>query len=202
MAFARFNLYANSYSFLYKKAFDSRRAKGGRWAWQLEIVGLIFFWCWFGRVLYGCGSGRMALAYLLISHAVTSPLHVQIVLSHFSMSTEDLGPYESFPHRQLRTTTDVICDDSIAFIHGGLHLQVTHHLFPRLPRHNLRRASHLVKAFAKEQGLTYAEFGFVDGNGQVLGVLKGVADQVRLVGKVASAEVKEAAEMQQTSKKL
>jgi delta8-fatty-acid desaturase len=108
------------------------------------------------------------------------------------MSTADLGPTESFVHRQMRTTTDVICPPSLAFIHGGLHLQVTHHLFPRLPRHNLKRASALVKGFAKEQGLVYAEFGFLDGNAEVIGVLRGVADQVKLIGKVANAEAQEA----------
>ncbi|GLB36087.1 putative fatty acid desaturase [Lyophyllum shimeji] len=202
MAFARFNLYVNSYAFLLKKAFDTRRARGGRWAWGLEILGIAFFWWWFGRVLYGCGSWQMALAYLLVSHAATSPLHVQIVLSHFSMSTADLGPTESFPHRQLRTTTDVICDESIGFIHGGLHLQVTHHLFPRLPRHNLKRASLLVKEFAQEQGLTYAEFGFIDGNAEVIGVLRGVAEQVKLMGKVANVEAKETIEKRLTQKKV
>lgn len=110
------------------------------------------------------------------------------------MSTADLGPTESFPHRQMRTTTDVICPSSLAFIHGGLHLQVTHHLFPRLPRHNLKRASALVKEFAKEQDLVYAEFGFLHGNAEVIGVLRGVADQVKLIGKVADAEAKEAIE--------
>jgi sphingolipid 8-(E)-desaturase len=114
------------------------------------------------------------------------------VLSHFSRSTADLGPTESFPHRQLRTTTDVICHPSVAFLHGGLHLQVTHHLFPRLPRHNLARASQLVKQFAAEQGLEYAEFGFVDGNAEVRGVLRGVAEQVKIMHMVASEEVKEA----------
>jgi len=108
------------------------------------------------------------------------------------MSTADLGPTESFVHRQLRTTTDVICSDSLAFLHGGLHLQVTHHLFPRLPRHNLRKASLLVKEFAQERGLVYAEFGFVNGNRKVLGVLREVADQVKVLGKVASAEAREA----------
>ena len=78
MAFARFNLYANSYSFLYQKYFDTKRARGGNWAWRLEITGLIFFWTWFGRVLYGCGSWQMALAYFLVSHVVTSPLHIQV----------------------------------------------------------------------------------------------------------------------------
>lgn len=192
MAFARFNLYANSYTFLYQKAWDTKRARGGYWAWRLEIIGLIFFWSWFGRVLYGCGTWQRALAYLLVSHVVTSPLHVQIVLSHFSMPTGDLGPFESFPHRQMRTTTDVICPESMGFIHGGLHLQVTHHLFPRLPRHNLKRASALVKKFAKEEGLTYAEFGFVNGNKEVIGVLRGVAEQVKLIGQVARVEAQEA----------
>lgn len=110
------------------------------------------------------------------------------------MSTADLGPTEAFPHRQMRTTSDVICPESLGFIHGGLHLQVTHHLFPRLPRHNLKKASYLVKEFAEQNGLTYNEFGFVDGNKDVIAVLRNVAEQVRIVGMVADAEVVEAVE--------
>lgn len=102
---------------------------------------------------------------------------------------------ESFLARQLRTTVDVICSPSIEFIHGGLHLQVTHHLFPRLPRHNLREASLLVKEFANEQGLEYAEFGFVEGNDAVRGVLKQVADQVKIMAMVADSEIREAMKM-------
>ncbi|KAJ7932463.1 delta 8-sphingoloid desaturase protein [Mycena leptocephala] len=189
---ARFNLYANSYPFVVRQAFDTKRARGGRWAWGLEVAGIVFFWCWFGSVLAGCGSWKTSLAYLLVSHVAAAPVHIQIVLSHFSMSTADMGPAESFADRQLRTTTDVICPDSIGWIHGGLHLQVTHHLFPRLPRHNLKAASLLVKEFAKEQGLVYAEFGWISGNQDVLGVLKSVADQVKIIGTVAEAEAKEA----------
>jgi len=125
------------------------------------------------------------LAYLLVSNVVPSPLHVQIVLSHFSRSSCDLGPKESFPHRQLRTTADVICPDNIAFLHGGLHLQVNHHLFPRLPRHNLREASQLVKAYAEKEGLEYTEFGFLEGNNEVRGVLRSVAEQLTIMGQVA-----------------
>ncbi|KAL1748469.1 fatty acid desaturase-domain-containing protein [Schizophyllum fasciatum] len=194
MAFARFNLYALSYGHLIKRMSDTRRTKGGRWAWWLEIIGLVFFWYWFGNVLRGCGSWQKALTFLLVSHAATSPLHIQIVLSHFSMSSADLGPLESFAARQMRTTTDVICPRKIGFIHGGLHLQVTHHLFPRLPRHNLDDAALLVKEFAKEQGLVYAEFGFIAGNQDVLGTLRNVAEQVRVIGHVAAAEADEAFE--------
>ncbi|KAF5388775.1 hypothetical protein D9757_005611 [Collybiopsis confluens] len=200
MAFARFNLYRLSYGSMISRMFQKRRARGGRWAVSLEFVGVACFWYWFGWiVLRGCGSWQMALAYLLVSHVATSPIHVQIVLSHFGMSTDDLGPTESFPHRQLRTTMDIICPEQWEFLHGGLHLQVTHHLFPRLPRHNLRKASTMVKQFAKEEGLTYAEFGFVSANQEVMGVLREVAglvsslsQQVKIVAQVASSEAKEA----------
>jgi len=49
----------------------------------------------------------------------------------------------------------------------------------------------LVKEFAKEQGLEYAEFGFVEGNKDVRNVLKSVADQVKIVGIVADSHVQE-----------
>jgi len=84
----------------------------------------------------------------------------------------------------------------VEFLHGGLHLQVTHHLFPRLPRHNLKEASYLVKEFAKEQGLEYAEFGFLEGNGEIRdtlrGVAKGVANQLKIIKMVADSEIHDA----------
>ncbi|TBU63846.1 fatty acid/sphingolipid desaturase [Dichomitus squalens] len=192
LSLARFNLYALSYGYLFKTAFEPKKARGGRWWWWAEVFALGLFFTWYGAVLKGCGSWKNILVYLLVSHIAASPVHVQIVLSHFSRSTVDLGPVESFFARQLRTTVDVICSESIEFIHGGLHLQVTHHLFPRLPRHNLRQASLIVKEYAKERGLEYAEFGFADGNAEVRGVLKEVADQIKIIGMVADSEVKEA----------
>jgi len=33
-------------------------------------------------------------------------------------------------------------------VHGGLQYQVEHHLFPRLPRHNLKYCQKLVREFA------------------------------------------------------
>jgi len=188
LSLARFNLYAQSYLFLLQRA---RRD----WTWYTEIAGIVFYWNWFGRAVLGVGGWKMRVLYLLVSHVVASPVHVQIVLSHFSQSTDDLGPTESFPHRQLRTTSDVVCSENIEFIHGGLHLQVTHHLFPRLPRHNLRAASLLVKEYCAEQGLKYSEFGFTEGNKEVLGVLREVAQQAKFVGMVAKAEVEHAKEL-------
>merc|ERR1711939_498492 len=184
MSLARFNLFANSYTYLLFKAKpDFYR--------NLELVGVAFFWLWFGGgILRNIPDVGTRIGFVVLSFMVTSPLHVQIVLSHFAQSTEDLGLYESFPARQLRTTMDVTCHENIEFVHGGLNMQVTHHLFPRLPRHHLRAASALIKEFAKQQGLEYHTYHFIEGNGRVLDVLRGVADQVHVLGKVASAQAR------------
>jgi sphingolipid 8-(E)-desaturase len=109
---------------------------------------------------------------------VTAPLHVQITLSHFAMSTADLGIHESFPQKMLRTTMDVDCPTWLDFIHGGLQFQAIHHLYPRIPRHNLRRTQKLVMEFCHEVDIPYAIYTFVDGNKEVLGRLGDVAKQV------------------------
>jgi delta8-fatty-acid desaturase len=50
----------------------------------------------------------------------------------------------------------------------------------------------MVKEYCAEQNLEYYEFGFIRGNGQVLGVLKDVAEQARIIHMVAREEAKEA----------
>lgn len=112
------------------------------------------------------------------------------------MSTAELGPKESFAHRQLRTTTDIYTPQSLDFIHGGLQMQVAHHLFPRVPRHNLRIVTKMVQEFCDEnEGIEFHEFGFVAGNQEMLGVLRGVAEMVghfKLFANVANTEAMEA----------
>ncbi|KLT42495.1 fatty acid/sphingolipid desaturase [Cutaneotrichosporon oleaginosum] len=187
LSLARFNLYALSYGFLATKA--PRDA-----FFAFEVAGLVFYWTWYGallRAVAAFGGARMALAYVAVSHICASPVHVQIVLSHFACSTEDLGPSESFVSRQLRTTMDVVCGENIEWIHGGLHQQVTHHLFPRLPRHHQRKASLVVKEFCEEQGLTFIEYGWIRGNAMVLDTLRDVANQLAILKRVADKEVAE-----------
>jgi sphingolipid 8-(E)-desaturase len=185
MSLGRFNLYANSYGFLALKA---RRDK---WFW-IETTGLVFFWYWFAYLYLGAmPAWSTRISALLISHIVTSPLHVQIVLSHFAQSSEDLGLRESFASRQIRTTMDVLCPTYLDFLHGGLHMQVSHHLFPRIPRHNLRKVrDEFVRPFAKKWDLSYEEYTFQQGNGKVLKTLEHVANQVKILSMVASAQAR------------
>ncbi|KAK4159638.1 putative fatty acid desaturase [Cladorrhinum sp. PSN259] len=183
MLFARFNLYRLSWEYILK----GQGPKKGVAAWHryFEFAGQVFFWIWFGYgVMYkSIEDNWNRFMFLMVSHAVTTPLHVQITLSHFAMSTADLGVDESFPQKMLRTTMDVDCPTWLDFFHGGLQFQAIHHLFPRIPRHNLRKTQYLVQEFCNEVGIPYALYGFVDGNKEVIGRLAEVARQAAILKK-------------------
>ncbi|CAJ0762435.1 1371_t:CDS:1, partial [Entrophospora sp. SA101] len=99
------------------------------------------------------------------------------------------GANESFSRKMLRTTMDVDCPWWMDWFHGGLQFQAVHHLFPRIPRHNLRKCQPLVMQFCQEANLQYHLYGFVKGNRLVLSALRDVANQVKLLGKVAKSHV-------------
>ncbi|KAJ5355139.1 uncharacterized protein N7496_012351 [Penicillium cataractarum] len=181
LLFGRFNLYYLSWEHIYLGLGPKHGA--GWWHRWFELAGQIFFWTWFGYgVLYLSIPGLWnKIAFVLISHMVTAPLHVQITLSHYAMSTADLGPLESFPQRMLRTTMDVDCPEWLDFIHGGLQFQAIHHLYPRIPRHNLRKTQKFVKEFCEDVKIPYAVFTFVDGNKEVIGRLADVARQAKIL---------------------
>jgi fatty acid desaturase len=44
---------------------------------------------------------------------------------------------------------------------GGLNYQIEHHLFPSMPRPNLRRAQPMVRAFCRQQGIAYTQMSLV-----------------------------------------
>ncbi|KAL2852297.1 fatty acid desaturase-domain-containing protein [Aspergillus pseudodeflectus] len=181
LLFGRFNLYRLSWEYL---ILGQGPRRGPAW-WHrwFEIAGQIFFWTWFGYGVLYCsipGWGNRTI-FLLVSHMVTAPVHVQITLSHFAMSTADLGVHESFPQKMLRTTMDVDCPTWLDFFHGGLQFQAIHHLYPRIPRHNLRRTQKLVLEFCRDTGIPYALFTFTDGNKEVISRLGDVAKQLRIL---------------------
>ncbi|KAK0611140.1 fatty acid desaturase-domain-containing protein [Immersiella caudata] len=191
LLFGRFNLYRLSWAFL---IFGKGPRRGPAW-WHrhLEIAGTIFFWSWFGYALVyrSIPTNAQRIIFVLVSHMVTAPLHVQITLSHFAMSTADLGTTESFPQKMLRTTMDVDCPEWLDFFHGGLQFQAIHHLYPRIPRHNLRRTQKLVMGFCEEVGIPYALYGFADGNRVVIGRLGEVARQAAILKKCQAAAARE-----------
>ena len=181
LTMGRFNLYRLSWEFL---LLGLGPRKGPAW-WHryLELAGQVFFWYWFGYLVcyHSIPTHWDRFIFVMVSHMVTGPLHVQITLSHFAMSTADLGVHESFPQKMLRTTMDVDCPQWLDFVHGGLQFQAIHHLYPRIPRHNLRACQKMVRAFCEEVKIPYTIYGFVDGNKEVIGRLGDVARQASIL---------------------
>jgi fatty acid desaturase len=68
-------------------------------------------------------------------------------------STEELD----FLRRQVLTSRNVRGSRVVDFLLGGLNYQIEHHLFPNMPRPNLRHAQPLVRAFCRQHDLPYAE---------------------------------------------
>ncbi|KIH89120.1 delta8-fatty-acid desaturase [Sporothrix brasiliensis 5110] len=187
LCFGRFNLYRLSWQYI---ILGLGPQKGPAW-WHrwLEAAGQVFFWAWFGYgiVYKSIDSNWGRFVFVMVSHMMTMPLHLQITLSHFAMSTADLGPHESFPQRMLRTTMDVDCPQWLDFFHGGLQFQAIHHLYPRMPRHNLRTAQKMVLDFCNEVGIPYALYGFIDGNKEVIGRLADVSKQAAILAQCQKA---------------
>ncbi|KAK0713195.1 fatty acid desaturase-domain-containing protein [Lasiosphaeria miniovina] len=181
MGVARFNLYLLSWLHVLSSKSGALVTSSAWWIQPTEIVAMSCYWYIFGYLLLWktLPTWGVRIAFVLLSHVITMPLHVQITLSHWGMSTSDLGESESFAQRQLRTTMDVDCPAWLDWIHGGLQFQAVHHLFPRVPRHNLRRLQTLVKEFCEDTKIPYTLLGFVDGNSHVLSRLDEVGQQVK-----------------------
>jgi fatty acid desaturase len=60
-----------------------------------------------------------------------------------------------FARKQVLTSRNVLGGRGVDFLLGGLNYQIEHHLFPSMPRANLRRAQPIVAEFCREYGVSY-----------------------------------------------
>lgn len=136
MAFGRFNIYFQGW----KVIFDFSQKCYNR---LLEAVCLFIFLGWLSLLVSTFPTWKERIAWLVVSHALAGILHVQITISHFAEPVYHGHAYNSEDDEwfkmQLATTMNVDCPWWMDWFHGGLQFQIEHHLFPRIPRHNLRK---------------------------------------------------------------
>jgi fatty acid desaturase len=108
-------------------------------------------------------SPLKALAFIAVQQAVFSIyLGMSFAPNHKGMPLVLPGSTLDFARRQVMTSRNVAGGAVLTFALGGLNYQIEHHLFPSMPRPNLRRAQEVVKAFCERAGLSYCEVSFVD----------------------------------------
>jgi len=77
--------------------------------------------------------------------------------NHIGMSILAPDTEMDFLHRQVLTARNIRGGRVTDFVFGGLSCQVEHHLFPTMPRQNLRRATPIVRRFCADRGIEYRE---------------------------------------------
>ena len=141
----------------------------------LEKMGLVLHYAWLFAVMYHM-SFLNGLAYFLVSQT-SCGIFLALVfgLGHNGMAVYPADQRPDFWKLQVTTTRNVTSNWFIDWFCGGLHYQVDHHLFPMLPRHNLKKVHVLVESFCKEYDVTYHEADMFTGTMEVLNHLSSVS---------------------------
>ena len=134
-------------------------------------------------IVRGRGPGNLAEALLLLVHAAVYVTVLLLVLTpaqavafalvqqglfglylgcsfapnHKGMPTLTEADELDFMRRQVLTSRNVRGSRFVDVLLGGLNYQIEHHLFPNMPRPNLRHAQPLVREFCRQHGLPYVE---------------------------------------------
>jgi cytochrome b involved in lipid metabolism len=142
--------------------YSLRHARASKQA-RLDIVGLIIHWSWFlAFVAYGVQTTAGRIIFYCAFSCTVGVLHVQLLLSH--LATENFDEHDEqkvgFFEFQLRTSRNITCSLYEHWFHGGLEYQIEHHLFPQLPRHNLKRVKPMVEEICRKHGIEYRSTSF------------------------------------------
>lgn len=125
-------------------------------------------------------SPGRALVFLLVNQGLLGVyLGSAFAPNHKGMPVLGEDDTTGFLERQVVTARNVRGGPIIDFALGGLNYQIEHHLFPTMPRRNLRRSQPLVKAFCERHDLSYSEQSLVASYRQVLRHLHAVGAPLR-----------------------
>jgi len=84
-----------------------------------------------------------------------------------------------FLRRQVLMSRNVRGGLFVDFVMGGLNYQIEHHLFPSMPRPNLKRVQPIVREYCAQHEVSYAEVGLLESYGIVVDYLNNVGLRAR-----------------------
>jgi fatty acid desaturase len=121
-----------------------------------------------------------ALAFALVQQGLFGLyLGCAFAPNHKGMPTLTQADELDFLRRQVLTSRNVAGSRLVDVVLGGLNYQIEHHLFPNMPRPNLRRAQPLVREFCRQHELAYTEASLVGSYAQALRHLHAVGAPLR-----------------------
>jgi len=138
----------------------------------LYVGGLLFFlgpWSALVVILIHKGLGGMYMA------SVFAP-------NHKGMPQTDSTSRMDFVRTQVCTARNIRGHPLTDLWYGSLNYQIEHHLFPTMPRLNMRRAQPIIKQFCAERGIEYYETSLVQSYRELLGFLHEIGAPLRAAG--------------------
>jgi fatty acid desaturase len=142
-------------------------------------------WLEFGLIVGRLG-GLLALVFLVLPPGMAAAfIGVQLAVfgvslgatfatNHKGMPLVPKGLTVDFLRRQVLMSRNVRGGSVVDTMMGGLNYQIEHHLFPSMPRPNLRKAAPVVRDFCARHGITYTEMGVLQSYGTVIRYLNQV----------------------------
>ena len=110
-----------------------------------------------------------ALPFALVHQGVFGMYNSSVFASnHKGMPLTTDGRRQDFLREQVGTSRNVKGHPMTDFWYGGLNYQIEHHLFPTMPRCNLRKAQPIVEKFCTSIGVGYHETGLFESYREVL----------------------------------
>jgi fatty acid desaturase len=114
-------------------------------------------------------SPMKALVFIAIHQALFGLyLGCSFAPNHKGMPQLSAAENADYLRRQVLTSRNVRGHWLTDFALGGLNYQIEHHLFPSMPRGNLRHAQRVVKAFCAAHQVSYLETGLIASYAQAL----------------------------------
>ena len=99
--------------------------------------------------------------------------------NHKGMPMLSKDDQTDFLRRQVTTSRNVRGGWLVDFALGGLNYQIEHHLFPSMPRPNLRHSQAIVRAYCERHSVPYLETSLLRSYGQALRHLHEVGQPLR-----------------------
>jgi fatty acid desaturase len=125
-------------------------------------------------------SPLQAVAFLVVQQGLFGLyLGCSFAPNHKGMPTLTDADQLDFLRRQVLTSRNVAGSRPVDLVLGGLNYQIEHHLFPNMPRPNLRRAQPLVRAFCQQHGLPYTQASLFGSYAQAIRHLHTVGTPLR-----------------------
>ena len=120
-------------------------------------------------------------AVFIVMHRALSGFYMGAVFApnHKGMPVLEASTKLDYFRQAVLTCRDVIPNPVIDFAYGGLNYQIEHHLFPTMPRNQLKKAREVVSDFCNERGIRYHETGFWRSHKEILGYLHEVSAPIR-----------------------